>query len=101
MPHEETTELNPAPAAGAPPALPLEGAPPPEVPPAALPPPGGLLFRYRNAMGVALALLLVLCQPWSLASSAALAWTGGLLILAGVSLRLWCILQIGGSARKT
>jgi len=64
------------------------------------PPPGGLLFRYRSSLPVALALILVLC-PWRLEMSAWQLWIGGALVLAGVVLRLWCILQIGGSARKT
>lgn len=81
MPHEETTEMTAAPVPA--------------------PPPGGLLFRYRNVMGVAVAIVLVLCPWWRLPPSPYLLTAGGLIVLAGVSLRLWCILQIGGSARKT
>ena len=33
-------------------------------------------------------------RPWLLG-------TGAAIVLAGVALRIWCILQIGGSARKT
>jgi protein-S-isoprenylcysteine O-methyltransferase Ste14 len=65
------------------------------------PPPGGLFFRYRNALGVVIAVFLVAfpfwrapLKPWHLA-------VGLLLVFSGIALRLWCILQIGGSARKT
>ncbi|MBI4601965.1 MAG: isoprenylcysteine carboxylmethyltransferase family protein [Planctomycetes bacterium] len=65
------------------------------------PPPGGRLFRYRNAMGIGLVVLLAAC-PWGrLPLGPALLAPGLALVLLGVSLRLWCILQIGGSARKT
>jgi protein-S-isoprenylcysteine O-methyltransferase Ste14 len=72
-------------------------------------PPGGLLFRYRSVVGVALAISIgILCLlhsvaipvwrmplvPWHLG-------VGFALLAGGVSLRLWAILQIGGSARKT
>lgn len=70
--------------------------------PASAPPPGGLLFRYRNALPVALALALVLCpSAWRLPLTPVQLGLGAGIILLGVSLRLWCILQIGGSARKT
>jgi len=72
-------------------------------------PPGGLLFRHRNVVGVGLAISIgILCllhsiafplwrmplEPWHLG-------VGFALLAAGVCLRLWAILQIGGSARKT
>jgi protein-S-isoprenylcysteine O-methyltransferase Ste14 len=73
----------------------------PAAPEAGAPPPGGRLFRYRNALGVAVAAFLCL-WPWGRLPPAAWQFiAGGAVILAGVSLRLWCILQIGGSARKT
>lgn len=75
------------------------------------PPPGGeeagsrkgksALFRFRNALGIGLSIFLVAWpwgrtppEPWLLA-------TGGAIVLCGMLLRLWCILQIGGAARKT
>lgn len=70
-----------------------------ETPPEA-PPPGGMLFRYRSFLPVLLAILLVVC-PWRQGLGAGQLVSGGVLILLGVALRLWCILQIGGSARKT
>jgi protein-S-isoprenylcysteine O-methyltransferase Ste14 len=94
MQHEETTDLTAVPDAASTAADPTASAP-------EAPPPGGMLFRYRNAMGVAVAMALVLCPWWRLAPSKPLLAAGGLIVLAGVSLRLWCILQIGGSARKT
>ena len=66
------------------------------------PPRGGLLFRYRNALPVTLAVCLVACPPaWRLAFSPWQLIAGGALVLSGVAGRIWCILQIGGSARKT
>lgn len=72
-------------------------------------PPGGLLFRYRNIVGVGLAVSLgVLCLLHSIAFPVwrmpLVPWHLGVglaLLAGGVCLRLWAILQIGGSARKT
>ena len=72
------------------------------------PPPGGLLFTYRNALPVICAVLLsifavlqvlvprlrVPVSVWELS-------LGAIFVIVGVTLRIWCILQIGGSARKT
>lgn len=79
---------------------PTETAPPP-VSPSTTPAPGGLFFRYRSALGVVIAVFLVVfpfgrapLAPWHVV-------LGLSLVLLGIALRLWCILQIGGSARKT
>jgi protein-S-isoprenylcysteine O-methyltransferase Ste14 len=62
---------------------------------------GGRFFRYRNALGIGLAVLL-LAFPWGRIEPAAWCAALGLsLVLAGAALRLWAILQIGGAARKT
>ncbi len=71
-------------------------------------PSGGFIFTYRNVLPVVFAVVLALfaasqlvfprirvpISAWELA-------LGSLLALSGVALRLWCIRQIGGSARKT
>ncbi len=76
--------------------------------PLAQPPGAGFLFTYRNALPVVCAALLsvfavlqllvpklrVPVSDWELC-------LGGAFVLLGVMLRIWCILQIGGSARKT
>ena len=59
------------------------------------------MFRYRNTLGVAISVFLVAFPFWR---APLLAWhlvLGLSLVALGISLRLWCILQIGGSARKT
>jgi protein-S-isoprenylcysteine O-methyltransferase Ste14 len=63
--------------------------------------PGGRLFRFRAFLGITFAAFLILC-PWGrIPASLALWITGAALVLSGVALRLWAILQIGGAARKT
>jgi protein-S-isoprenylcysteine O-methyltransferase Ste14 len=58
-------------------------------------------FYYRSRLIILFAAFLVL-WPWSRLPLDALAGaTGGLLVLLGVALRVWCIRQIGGAARKT
>ncbi len=62
---------------------------------------GGRFFRYRNALGIGLAVLL-LVFPWGRIEAAAWSVALGLtLTLSGAALRIWAILQIGGAARKT
>lgn len=62
---------------------------------------GGLFFRYRNALGIALATLL-LFFPWGRIDPTFWCFAlGSGLTVAGATLRLWAILQIGGAARKT
>ncbi|HVR76254.1 MAG TPA: isoprenylcysteine carboxylmethyltransferase family protein [Planctomycetota bacterium] len=79
----------------------VESCPIPEAPADPPPPPGGLLFRYRNLLPIGLVVFLI-AVPWGRLPPALWQFiAGGALILAGVALRLWCILQIGGSARKT
>ncbi len=68
---------------------------------AAAPPSGGFLFRHRNILGPVLAVFLVLFPLGRLAPNVWYFLIGFVLVLCGVSLRIWSILQIGGSARKT
>ena len=62
---------------------------------------GGRFFRYRSALGVGLAVLL-LAFPWGRTEPSGWSLALGLfLTLGGAALRIWAILQIGGAARKT
>jgi protein-S-isoprenylcysteine O-methyltransferase Ste14 len=76
--------------------------------PPASPPSGGFVFTYRNAVPVlfaavlsAFAVLQVLARSMRVPVRSWELGLGGALVVLGVSLRIWCILQIGGSARKT
>lgn len=58
-------------------------------------------FRYRSRLIIALAVILVIWPFWRMPLEPISGATGMALVLAGLSLRLWCIRQLGGAARKT
>lgn len=57
-------------------------------------------FRYRSRIIIALVAVLVLWPGPRLPFDVISAATGGVLVALGVILRVWCIRQIGGAARK-